>query len=81
MRSLRQSLFVITALLLCACGTGYDYKPSSVDCNALANYNVCHFITALLERPDAAVVEVLPGGGGSDGWARTTDLGIMSAAL
>ena len=43
MRSLRQSLLAITALLLSACGTGYDYKPSSVDCNLLVNYNTCHF--------------------------------------
>ena len=43
MRSLRQSLLAITALLLSACGTGYDYKPSQVDCNDLANYFSCHF--------------------------------------
>jgi hypothetical protein len=43
MRSLRQSLLAITALLLSACGTGYDYKPSSVDCNDLVNYNTCFF--------------------------------------
>jgi hypothetical protein len=44
MRSLRRSLLAITALLLLsACGTGYDYKPSLVDCNDLANYFLCHF--------------------------------------
>jgi len=43
MRSLRQSLLVITALLLSACGAGYDYKPSLVDCNAPANYFTCTF--------------------------------------
>jgi len=43
MRSLRQFLLAITALLLCACGTGYDYKPSLVDCNDPANYFTCHF--------------------------------------
>ena len=43
MRSLRQFLLAITALLLSACGTGYDYKPGSVDCNDRANYNICHF--------------------------------------
>ena len=43
MRSLRQSLLAITALLLSACGTGYDYKPSLVDCNDLVNYYTCHF--------------------------------------
>ena len=43
MRSLRRSLLAITALLLSACGTGYDYKPSLVDCNDLANYFTCHF--------------------------------------
>ena len=43
MRSLRQFLLAITALLLSACGTGYDYKPSQVDCNDLVNYFSCHF--------------------------------------
>jgi hypothetical protein len=43
MRSLRQSLLAITALLLSACGTGYDYKPSLVDCNDQVNYFSCHF--------------------------------------
>jgi hypothetical protein len=43
MRSLRQSLLAIAALLLSACGTGYDYKPSLVDCNDLVNYYTCHF--------------------------------------
>ena len=43
MRSLRQSLLAITALLLSACGTGYDYKPSEVDCNDRVNYFLCHF--------------------------------------
>ena len=43
MRSLRQSLLAITALLLSACGTGYSFNPGSVDCNDLANYNICHF--------------------------------------
>jgi hypothetical protein len=43
MRSLRQFLLAITALLLSACGAGYDYKPSQVDCNDLANYFTCHF--------------------------------------
>jgi hypothetical protein len=47
MRSLRQSLLAITALLLSACGTGYDYKPSLVDCNALVNYDLCHFNGAI----------------------------------
>ena len=47
MRSLRQSLLAITALLLSACGTGYDYKPSLVDCNDPVNYYTCHF------NPDA----------------------------
>ena len=43
MRSLRQSLLAIAALLLSACGTGYDFNPRSVDCNDPANYNICHF--------------------------------------
>ena len=43
MRPLRQSLLAITALLLSACGTGYDYKPSQVDCNDRVNYFLCHF--------------------------------------
>jgi len=43
MRSLRRSLLAITALLLSACGGGYDYKPGLVDCNAPANYNTCYF--------------------------------------
>ena len=43
MRSLRQSLLAITVLLLSACGTGYDYKPSQVDCNDRVNYFTCHF--------------------------------------
>jgi len=47
MRSLRRSLLAIAALLLAACGAGYDFKPSRVDCNDLANYNICHFNAAL----------------------------------
>jgi hypothetical protein len=47
MRSLRQSLLVIAALLLSACGTGYDYNPRSVDCNDPANYFSCHFNPAV----------------------------------
>jgi hypothetical protein len=43
MRSLRQFLLAITTLLLSACGTGYDFKPSLVDCNDLVNYTLCHF--------------------------------------
>jgi hypothetical protein len=43
MRSLRRSLLAITVLALSACGTGYDFKPGLVDCNALENYNICHF--------------------------------------
>ena len=31
------------AVLLSACTTGYDYKPSQGDCNDLVNYFSCHF--------------------------------------
>jgi len=47
MRSLRQSLLAITVLLLSACGTGYAYNPSLVDCNDPVNYNTCHFNAAI----------------------------------
>jgi hypothetical protein len=47
MRSLRQSLLAITALLLSACGTGYDYKPHLVNCNDPVNYDLCHFNAAI----------------------------------
>ena len=43
MTSLRQSLLAITALVLSACSTGYDYNPRLVDCNDPANYFSCHF--------------------------------------
>jgi hypothetical protein len=43
MRSLRQSLLAIAALLLSACATGYDYNSSFVDCNDRVNYHTCYF--------------------------------------
>jgi hypothetical protein len=43
MRSLRQFLLAMTALLLSACGAGYDYKPSAVNCNDRANDFICNF--------------------------------------
>jgi hypothetical protein len=43
MGSLRQFLLAIAALLLSACGTGYAYNPSSVNCNDRANYSSCHW--------------------------------------
>jgi hypothetical protein len=47
MRSLRQTLPLIAALLLAGCGAGYNFNPRSVDCNDLANYNLCHFNPAV----------------------------------
>jgi hypothetical protein len=47
MRSLRRFLLAIAALLLSACGAGYNFNPRSVDCNDPANYNICHFNPAV----------------------------------
>jgi len=47
MRSLRRFLLAVAALLLSACGSGYAFKPGSIDCNDLANYNICHFNPAV----------------------------------
>jgi hypothetical protein len=43
MRSLRQLLIALAALLLSACGAGYAYNPRSIDCSDRANDFLCHF--------------------------------------